>query len=158
ETNETSSKPATESIARWPLPEAAHRASLIETREAFRPLHSLAPIQLPHGEGGKTLPLSAETPLDLWKARSQRRSTTGIFLPTPLTKQQLSQLLRTSMHGTKNDLDGKTKFLQHTMLYCVVCRVHGVPAGIYRYQHERNELELVRAGMLTHELYQALNI
>jgi hypothetical protein len=42
---------STESIARWPLPEEIHRASLIETREAFRPLHSLAPIKSPYKEG-----------------------------------------------------------------------------------------------------------
>jgi SagB-type dehydrogenase family enzyme len=97
-------------------------------------------------------------PLDLWEARTQRHSAAGNFLPTPLTEQQLSQLLRTSMHGTTNDLDGHTDFLQHTLLYCVVRRVQGIPAGIYRYEPERHELTLVRAGALSHELSQALCI
>ena len=147
-----------ESIALWPLPEAVHRASLIETREAFRPLHSLVPIQLPYREEGKTLPLSAEAPLDLWEARSQRRSAVGTFLPTPLTKRQLSQLLQTSMYGTTNDLDGYTDFLQHTLLYCVVHRVQGLSTGVYRYQPKKLELELVRAGTQPYELYQALRM
>ena len=63
------------------------------------------------------------------------------------------------MHGTTNDLDGHTNFLQHTLLYCVICRVEGVPAGIYRYKPENHELELVRDEMrLPHELYQVLNM
>jgi SagB-type dehydrogenase family enzyme len=156
--NEASSGPMTESIARWPLPEEVHRASLIETREAFRPLRSLAPVQPLHSAGGETLPLSTDAPLDLWEARSKRRSATGTFLPTPLTKQQLSQLLRTSMHGTANDLDGHTDFLQHTLLYCIVFRVQGIPAGIYRYQPERHALEPVRAGVFPYELYQVLSV
>src|SRR5579859_2799199 len=156
--HENSSRPTTKSIAYWSLPEEIHRASLIEARETFRPLHSLAPIQLLRGKEGKTHPLSTDTPLVLWEARSQRRSATGNFLPTPLTKQQLSQLLRTSMHGTTNDLDGHTDFLQHTLLYCAVHRVQGLDAGIYVYQHEKHELELVRAGTHSYEIYQALCI
>jgi SagB-type dehydrogenase family enzyme len=148
----------TESIARWPLPEELHHASLIETREAFRPLHSLAPIQPPRREEGKTLPLTADAPLDLWQARSKRRSAVGNFLPKPLTKQQLSQLLRTCMQGTTNDLDGHTDFLQHTLLYCVVHRVQEVPTGIYRYNPEKHALELVRAGIHPGEFYQTFRM
>jgi SagB-type dehydrogenase family enzyme len=156
--NETLSSPSTESIARWPLSAEVHRASLIETREAFRPLHGLAPIEPLGSEGGKTFALSADMPLDLWEARYQRRSTGGVFLPTPLTKRQLSQLLRTSMCGTTNDLDGHTDFLQHTLLYCIVYRVFGMPPGVYTYQPGRHELELVHAGSMPYELHQALSL
>jgi SagB-type dehydrogenase family enzyme len=62
------------------------------------------------------------------------------------------------MHGTTNDLDGHSDFLQHTLLYCVVYRVQGVPAGIYRYQPEKHALELVRAGLHPYELYQILRM
>ena len=146
---------STESIARWPLPEEIHRASLIETREAFRPLHNLAPIQSPQ-RGGETLSLPTAVCPDLWEARSKRRSAAGTFLPTPLSKQQLSQLLRTSMHGTTNDLDGHSDFLQHTLLYCVVYRVQGVQEGIYRYKPEKQELEIIRTGIQPYERYQIL--
>jgi SagB-type dehydrogenase family enzyme len=155
--NETSSQPGMESIACWPLPEEVHRASLIETREAFRPLHSLATIQLPC-RGEETISLEGSRPLDLWMARSQRRSAAGTFLPTPLTKLQLSQLFLTSLRGTTNDLDGHTDFLKHTMLYCAIHRVKEIPEGIYRYQPQRHELELVRAGIRPYELYQVLRM
>jgi SagB-type dehydrogenase family enzyme len=154
--NEISYRPETESIARWPLPEEIHRASLIETRETFRPLHTLAPIEPLGCE--KTLALGASQPLDLWEARTKRRSTTGNFLSQPLTKQQLSRLLRTSMRGTTNDLDGHTDFLQHTLLYCIVFRVIDIPPGVYRYQPEKHVLELVREGPMPYEFHRALSI
>jgi SagB-type dehydrogenase family enzyme len=62
------------------------------------------------------------------------------------------------MHGTTSDLDGHTDFLQHTLLYCAVHRVQGIPTGIYIYQPERHELELVRAGKHPYEIYQALSV
>jgi SagB-type dehydrogenase family enzyme len=42
-----------QSIAAWPLAEAVHLASFMETREAFHPLQSLVPIQPPEGEEGQ---------------------------------------------------------------------------------------------------------
>jgi SagB-type dehydrogenase family enzyme len=60
------------------------------------------------------------------------------------------------MNGTTNDLDGHADFLQHTLLYCVISRVTGIPAGIYRYNPERHELEPVRTGLMQSGFYQAL--
>jgi SagB-type dehydrogenase family enzyme len=60
------------------------------------------------------------------------------------------------MHGTTNDLDGHSDFLQHTLLYCVVYRVQGVPEDIYIYNHKNHELELIRAGIQPYERYQIL--
>jgi len=146
-----------DSIARWPLPEAVHRASLIETRDAFRTLRSLTPIKTACRDGSHTVPLSAsDKPLDLWEARHKRHSARGHFMPVPITEQQLSQILLMSMRGTTNDLDGRSDFLQHTLLYCIVNRVQDVPPGIYIYQPERSGLELVRAGDTRDEFRKTL--
>ena len=135
-----------QSLEAWPLVEAVHRASLIETRQAFRPLRRLAPIQPPEQAERQTLALSAnKLSLDLWEARHARRSADGFFLPKPLDFRQLSQLLRTCRFGVTNDLDGPSDGLRHTLLYCVIRRVQDVPSGIYRYQPERHALELVQA-------------
>src|SRR5205085_1281455 len=63
-----------ESIARWPLPESLHRASLIETRDSFRTLRSLQPLKMPEPIASQSLCASDALP-DLWEARSRRHST-----------------------------------------------------------------------------------
>src|SRR5436305_920794 len=141
------------SIAHWPLVEAVHRASLLDTREAFRALHRLAPIQPPAEEEYETTALwTPDPPLDLWQARHSRHSANGFFLPQPLVAKQLGALLHLCMRGTTNDLDDYCEVLQHTLLYCVVCRVQDIPSGIYRYEPQRHALSLVRAGEMTSQL------
>jgi SagB-type dehydrogenase family enzyme len=132
-----------ESVAYWPLVEEVHRASLIESRSAFRPLHSLPPIKRAGRVAGRALPLADAAP-DLWPARYQRRSAAG-FRPASLSEQQLAQLLAVSLPGTRNDLDRRSDFLLHTLLYCVVNRVQHVPSGIYVYSPEEQRLALVEA-------------
>jgi SagB-type dehydrogenase family enzyme len=133
-----------ESIAHWPLPEAIHRASLIETRAAFCTLRSLPPLEQPETMACQSLAPS-DASLDLWKARYQRRSASG-FLPGTLTEPQLAQLLRASTRGCTNDIDGRSDLLLHTLLYCVINRVQNIPSGIYCYHPAKHTLGVVYAG------------
>lgn len=143
-----------ESVASWPLVEAAHSASLIETRASFRPLRSLTPIK--RAESMASLALSpANGSLDLWQARYQRRSASG-FRPGTLSESQLAQLLLTSTRGTSNDLDGQSDFLLHTLLYCVVNTVENIPSGIYLYHPEEHRLAVVSVGEVQSKLQEFL--
>jgi SagB-type dehydrogenase family enzyme len=142
-----------ESIASWPLPEAVHRASYIETRAAFCALRSLPPIEQPETIASQSLSPSDEA-LDLWKARYQRHSASG-FLPGTLTEQQFAQLLFVSTRGCTTDLDERSDLLLHTLLYCVVNRVENIPPGIYCYHPEKHILGLVSAGEVQ-SAFQAL--
>jgi SagB-type dehydrogenase family enzyme len=133
-----------ESIAHWPLSEAVHRASCMETRAAFCTLRSLPPLEQPEMIASQSLAPSDES-LDLWKVRYQRRSARG-FLPGTLTEQQLAQLLLASTRGYTNDIDGRSDLLLHTLLYCVVNRVQNISPGIYSYHPEKRILRLVYEG------------
>lgn len=143
-----------ESVAYWPLVEAVHSASLMETRSAFRPLHSLAPMQRAESAASLKLPPMDET-LDLWQARYQRHSAAG-FRPAPLCTQQLAQLLLASTCGTSNDLDGPSDLLPHTALYCIVNNVEGIPSGIYSYHPEEHRLAVVAVGEVQSKFQELL--
>lgn len=143
-----------ESVAYWPLVEAIHTASLLETRSAFCPLRSLEPIKQAESGASQSIP-PANTSLDLWQARYQRHSAAG-FRPALLSEQQIAQLLLASTHGTNNDLDGRSDLLLHTLLYCVVNRVENIPSGIYCYHPEEHRLAVVSAGEVQSKFQELL--
>ncbi|HEU5376994.1 MAG TPA: nitroreductase family protein, partial [Ktedonobacteraceae bacterium] len=140
-------EPGTEqgmSLARWPLLEQLHRASLLTAPAALTETRHLPPIAVPSGQA--SLPMPLPEPLALRQALYQRHSAMLYFRRGELTQQQVSTLLLESMRGYTNDLDGQPVMVQHTLLYCVINAVAGISPGIYIYHPEKRALELVQTG------------
>lgn len=134
-----------EALSRWPLLEAVHRASCNETLEDVSTLADLSPLALPTSEFVIELP-----PADYICRRThinhRRSAFPGQFRAHPLTLQQVALLLQAGQQGYRGDLAEKKSSLVHTLLYCMINHVEGVPPGIYVYWAERHCLLQVRAG------------
>jgi SagB-type dehydrogenase family enzyme len=146
--------PLLESLSRLPMAEAVHRASLIESPDAFQDLEKLSPILPPEGIGRRSLPRFP--PLDLRAAHWHRHSATGLWLQGALTEEQCSRMLSAGMEGYCNDVDGSKATLQHILLYLVINVVQDIPAGIYCYRPQQHELTLIRAGDMRQKLQHLL--
>lgn len=136
--------PELPSVASWPLVEAVHRSACMKQREQFRDLRCLASIMPLTSNATYVLP-PTEPEINFLEHAQQRRSAHH-FLPRPITLRQLSVLCQSCLAGYRNDIDGATPTLQHTLLYCVVNRVEELPAGIYYYDPHKHTCELVTAG------------
>lgn len=145
-----SGAPKLPSIARWPLAEAVHRAACIETREQFREQRCLPPLLAPISGTRYALPPMKQE-IDILE-RYQQRHSARPFLPKPISAYHLGLLCRLSLAGYQNDVDGESTTLQHTLLYCVVNRVEGIPPGIYAYDPHKHTCELVVVGDMCQEL------
>lgn len=130
-------------IDRWPLLAELHTSSLITAPAAFRPACRLPALEEPQASN-QTCVLPAVS-LDPLAHPRLRHSAWGYFKAAPITLYQLAALLRTGACGYNNDLDGPSRHLQHTLLYCVVQRVEGLASGVYIYSPKQHTLELVRA-------------
>jgi SagB-type dehydrogenase family enzyme len=141
-----------EPLSRWPLLEAVHRASQIQTHTVMREQGALSPLARPAASD-----VALQLPAVVYRyARGhagRRRSSDPVqFRPRPLTIEQLALLLQVGYRGYRGDLDRQAPTLAHTLLYCVINHVEGIPSGIYLYEPEQRLLRLVRAG----ECHQAL--
>ncbi|HEY1388691.1 MAG TPA: SagB/ThcOx family dehydrogenase, partial [Ktedonobacterales bacterium] len=139
-------------LSRWPLLEAIHRESHIQARTDLGTSGAITPLALP-----ATADLAFELPAMKHKharvdAGSRRSSWPVQFRPRPLTLEQLALVLQSGQRGYRGDLDGEVPMLVHTLLYCVINHVEGIPPGIYAYDAPQHLLRQIRAG----EFHQAL--
>jgi SagB-type dehydrogenase family enzyme len=94
--------------------------------------------------------------LDLLAGRRRRRSSMGYFERGELTLQQIGELLGAAASGYVNDIDGDTRWLHNTALWCVINDAAGLDSGVYRYRPDGHALEQVRADDVRAELQASL--
>jgi SagB-type dehydrogenase family enzyme len=83
--------------------------------------------------------------VDLRPAVFRRRSAFGAFSRGSISTADLAALLSGASRPYRNDLAESSQLL-HTVLYCAVFDVDGIPPGIYQYDSARHRLDCVREG------------
>ena len=144
-------------LSRWPLLDATHRAALIESRAEFGVLGAMPPLVPP-----ESVDLAFELPEVKYTFSrgdvGRRHSSHPLqFRPRPLTREQLAMLLEMGLRGYRGDLEGEVPMLAHTLLYCVINHVEGIPPGIYVYDATQHLLRQIRACEV-HQILQATQI
>lgn len=144
----------TPALSSWPLLEALHRASMIQNRCDFRPLQTVPPPSAPAGL--HRMPLSGEREIRLVEGIDRRRSARQYFQPGAISRWQFTQIVLAAAQGYRNDIDGETAALQHTLLYCAVNNVEGIEPGIYCYAPAEQALIPVREGNVSPHIQHIL--
>ena len=136
-----------ESLSRWPLLEAVHRASCMQTPEELRERRSVPCLSLPTSTSNLTICLPNVVSTTFRAREAERRSAWAWeFRARPLTLGHLALVLQAGWGGYHGDLDGDVPQLSHTLLYCIVNQVEGVPPGIYAYLPEQRLLQQIASG------------
>jgi SagB-type dehydrogenase family enzyme len=134
-----------QALTQWPLVEALHRASQIDTKSEMH-AGSLPRLDLP-ASGNLEIELPAMSyRYERSDASHRRSSEPEHFRAHPLTLKKLALLLQAGAQGYRCDLDGERGAISHTILCCVINHVEGVSPGVYLYQPERHCLRAQRLG------------
>ena len=145
-----------EPLSRWPLLEAVHRASSIQTLEELHERKTLPTLPLPASASDLVIRLPHVASLYPGEKATYRRSAQPWeYRARKLTLAQLACLLQAAASGYRGDLDGEVPRLSHTLLYCLINQVDEVPPGIYAYQPERHLLQQITSGDFTRQ-FQAV--
>lgn len=133
-----------EPLSRWPLLEAVHRASSIQTLEEVHKWRTVPSLPAPASVSDLTIYLPHVAPFHLGAQAAQRRSAWAWeYRARKLTLEQVASLLQAATRGFHTDLDGDVSRFSHTLLYCLIKQVEGVPPGIYVYLPEQHALQQV---------------